>query len=131
MWVQEWGKELAHVPSQCNLTEDDFDQRVEFSEWFWFVVRLNPTFLDIFCGQMKLRSNLTAELIGITVFTEATQTHMKSYRRNEMFPVCLCWHLELRHRGSLLSLWYCNWRMIPWNVTWSWDMSSGMYCRVK
>jgi hypothetical protein len=32
-------------------------------------VRLNLTFLDAFCGQMKLRSNSTAELIGITVLT--------------------------------------------------------------
>jgi hypothetical protein len=30
--VSMWGQELAHVPSQCSLTEDDFDQRVEFSE---------------------------------------------------------------------------------------------------
>jgi hypothetical protein len=42
---------------------------------FYFVARLNPTFLDAFCGQMKLRSNLTAELIGITVYWSDTNPH--------------------------------------------------------
>jgi hypothetical protein len=49
---------------------------------FWFIVMLKPTFLDAFCEQMKLRSILTAELIGITVYTGSTPIHMKSYRRN-------------------------------------------------
>jgi hypothetical protein len=52
------------------------------SEWFLIHCEAEPDFLDAFCGQIKLLSNLTAELIGITVFTGATPIHMKSYGRN-------------------------------------------------
>jgi hypothetical protein len=32
------------VPSQCSLTEDDFDRRVEFSEWFLIRCEAEPDF---------------------------------------------------------------------------------------
>jgi hypothetical protein len=53
---------------------------------------------------MKLRSNLPAELIGITVFTGATPIHMKSYTEGikSSRSNCLDRHLEWQHRGSLL-----------------------------
>jgi hypothetical protein len=60
------------------LTEDDFDRRVEFSEWILICCEAEPNFPR----QIKLLSNLTAELISITVFTGTTTIHMKSYRRN-------------------------------------------------
>jgi hypothetical protein len=42
--LQEWRKELEHVPSQCSLT-DDFDRRVEFSAWFLIRCEAEPEFL--------------------------------------------------------------------------------------
>jgi hypothetical protein len=32
------------MPSQCSLTENDFDRRVEFSEWFLIRCEAEPDF---------------------------------------------------------------------------------------
>jgi hypothetical protein len=68
------------VPSQCSLTEDDFDRRVEFSEWFLICCEAEPDFPQHILwtdgASFKLNSRINRHNSAVTPL------HMKSCRRN-------------------------------------------------